>query len=96
MIVKTFSCFKLLKAIFIVSPLTLNTSTEVVVTFSSHKFWVVCLFYIQVKYFITKELCLNIRIILVFVNVMFTLVTLRLAAISSEDNSSPIEPKRAL
>jgi hypothetical protein len=60
MIVKTFSCFKLLKAIFIVSPLTLNTSTEAVVTFSSHNFeWFVYLY--SVKYFITSELCLNIR-----------------------------------
>jgi Zn-dependent membrane protease YugP len=92
MIVKTFSCFKLLKAIFIVSPLTLNTSTEAVVTFSSHNFeWFV---YIPLSILLLSELCLNIRIILVFVNVMFTLVTLRLAAISSEDNSSPIEPKR--
>jgi hypothetical protein len=48
MIVKTFSCFKLLKAIFIV--FDLKYSTEAVVTFSSHNFeWFVYLY--SVKYF---------------------------------------------
>jgi hypothetical protein len=88
------SCFKLLKAIFIVSPLTLNTSTEAVVTFFVAIILSGLFIYIPLSILLLSELCLNIRIILVFVNVMFTLVTLRLAAISSEDNSSLHEPKR--
>jgi hypothetical protein len=74
MIVKTFSCFKLLKAIFIVSPLTLNTSTEAVVTFLVAIIFGLFI-YIPLSILLLSELCLNIRIILVFVNVMFTLVT---------------------